>query len=389
MDINGFINIIIYSSNNEFSKYRYIFAGEKVRVILQTSDTIKIESYIKSYKKVIVMIDYELIYIDENNDKVFDCLRHNTIGGVVFYDKHIKDMSIFNYPYIEHVFTGSYSDFQDIILAIVKKIRIVNSKIASDKSVELVKKDKSIRNSSLKLINSNSASKKNLESKVYIKSSSNIVSNIEKNGPLKNNNEFDTCCKNNNISKIIVIGASTGGPDSILKILRKIPKDFKTPILIVQHMPLLFTKIFADRINNEISLTVIEAEDGNPVLGGNVYIAPGGKQMTVEGSNGKYFIKILPADDKNANNPSVDVLFNSVADSFGSKIVAVILTGMGKDGSKSLLRIKNQGGYTIAQDKNSSVVYGMPKVAYEMGAVEVQLDIDEMALKIIEAINKK
>ncbi len=190
----------------------------------------------------------------------------------------------------------------------------------------------------------------------------------------------------NLFSKIVAIGSSTGGTEMILRILKEIPLELNIPVVVVQHMPAVFTKMYADRMNKTCDLTIVEAKDGDMIRGRYVYIAPGGKQMAIEKKGINYHIKILPAMEEYVNNPAVDVLFDSVADNFRSKAVGVILTGIGKDGSKGLLNIRNKGGYTIGQDKSTCVVYGMPKAAYEIGAVVSQLPLEKISQEIIKIV---
>lgn len=361
MGVNDFVNIIIYSDNKEFSKFRYIFVSEKIRLVLQTNDIAKIRSYIGLYKKSIVILDDDLL--SDNESIIFNYLKMHKIGGIVFSKRNSNITRFYKYSHIEHLYIGEYIDFEDVIVALSKKSRIISDNIYNN--IEKNYTNAKINNNAVNILK-----KKSGQTKQPV--------------PLR----YDSS-KNKSFSKIVVIGASTGGPDNILKILKGMPFEFKYPILIVQHMPTIFTRMFANRINKEVDITVIEPVDGQQILGGTAYIAPGGKQMTIRKQKENYFIKISDADKNNANNPSVDVMFNSVADLFGSEIVSIILTGMGKDGANGMLKIKNQGGYTIGQDENSCVVYGMPKAAYDIGAVQKQLDIDEISSAIIYALNKR
>ncbi len=192
----------------------------------------------------------------------------------------------------------------------------------------------------------------------------------------------------NIFNNIVAIGASTGGTEMVFQLLKEIPISLNIPVVVVQHMPPVFTKMYADRMNKSCDLTVIEAKDGDMVRGRYAYIAPGGKQMEIEKRGLNYYIKILPTMSEHVNNPSVDVLFNSVAKNFRSKAIGVILTGIGKDGSKGLLNIRNMGGKTIGQDKDTCVVYGMPKVAFEIGAVMEQLPLSKISSAVIRLVKK-
>lgn len=169
--------------------------------------------------------------------------------------------------------------------------------------------------------------------------------------------------------KIIAIGASTGGTQAITEVITTLPES--TPgIVIVQHMPPLFTRSFAERLNSVARLDVKEAETGDRVLRGTALIAPGDKHMTIKRNGAMYYVNITDGPLVNFVRPSVDVLFRSVARHAGKNAVGVILTGMGDDGARGLLEMKNAGAFTVAQDEESSVVFGMPKRAIEIGAVD-------------------
>lgn len=170
-------------------------------------------------------------------------------------------------------------------------------------------------------------------------------------------------------NKIVAIGASTGGTEAIKEILVSLPVQMP-PILIVQHMPQYFTKSFAERLNSICALRVKEAEDGELATPGKVLIAPGNKHMLLKRSGATYYVEVKKGPLVFHQRPSVEVLFNSVAKYAGPNAIGIILTGMGKDGAKGLLEMKNAGAYTVAQDEKSCVVYGMPKEAVVLGAVQ-------------------
>jgi two-component system, chemotaxis family, protein-glutamate methylesterase/glutaminase len=185
--------------------------------------------------------------------------------------------------------------------------------------------------------------------------------------------------------KVIAIGASTGGTEAIRTVLKMLPVS--TPgIVIVQHMPPGFIGAFAESLDRQCPMRVKEAENGDRVLSGRVLIAPGGRQMTVYRSGGVYLTRIYEGQRVNGHCPSVEVLLSSVAQHVGENAVGVILTGMGGDGAKGLLAMRQFGARTFAQDEKTAVVYGMPKVAYELGAVEQRLPIDQIAAAILEAL---
>lgn len=184
--------------------------------------------------------------------------------------------------------------------------------------------------------------------------------------------------------KILAIGASTGGTEAIKSILMELKPD-SPGVVIVQHMPVMFTGQFAQRLNNECPIVVKEAVNNDMVLPGQALIAPGDQHMTLKKSGGGY--KVLLSDDElvNRHRPSVDVLFHSVASQAQSQALGVILTGMGKDGAKGLLAMRQAGAFTIAQDEQSCVVFGMPKEAINIGAATKVLNISEIG-KYLEKI---
>ncbi len=180
---------------------------------------------------------------------------------------------------------------------------------------------------------------------------------------------------------ILAIGASTGGTEAIYSIITALPRDMPG-ILIVQHMPPVFTKLYADRLNNSCKLEVKEAEDGDFVKPGRVLVAAGDFHMRLAKGSSGFYVKCAQGERVNGHCPSVDVLFDSVAAIAKNKAIGVILTGMGADGAKGLLNMRKQGAYTIGQDEKSSVVYGMPMVAYNIGGVAKQLPLNNIAEEI-------
>jgi len=181
--------------------------------------------------------------------------------------------------------------------------------------------------------------------------------------------------------KIIVIGSSTGGTTAVTEILHALPVDIPG-IVIVQHMPLKFTYAFADRLNNELPLTVKIPESGERIQNGFVYIAPGDQHCSIQVSGAKYLIKLRDGPRVNYHKPSVTVLFNSAANFAGQNALGVMLTGMGEDGARAMKEMKDAGAYNIVQDEESSVVWGMPGKAYEYGAASVVLPLNKIAQEI-------
>lgn len=184
---------------------------------------------------------------------------------------------------------------------------------------------------------------------------------------------------------VVVLGASTGGTDALEQVLRAFPKDMP-PVLVVQHMPAGFTKMYAERLNRSCKMTVKEAEDGDRLQRGLVIIGAGENQLRLLRDGRGYYISSKPGEKVSGHCPSVDVLFSSAAEAAGKNAVGAIFTGMGKDGAEGLLKMRNAGAFTVGQDKETCVVYGMPMEAYKIGAVEVQAPLYNIADIIMKAI---
>ena len=173
---------------------------------------------------------------------------------------------------------------------------------------------------------------------------------------------------------LIAMGASTGGTEALSAIITRLEPPLPG-IVIVQHIPPMFSRLFSERLNTESKLTVKEAVSGDVVLPNHVYIAPGAKHMTISRMGTRYMLECKPGPPVHSVCPSVDVLFDSVADVAGNHAMGIILTGIGKDGAAGLLKMRQLGSPTIGQDAASSTVYGMPKAAFEIGAVQQQLPL--------------
>ncbi|MBI3351476.1 MAG: chemotaxis response regulator protein-glutamate methylesterase [Nitrospirae bacterium] len=184
---------------------------------------------------------------------------------------------------------------------------------------------------------------------------------------------------------IIALGASTGGPEALRQVLEVLPPN-TPPVILTLHMPEKFTKSFADRLNKICQIRVKEAEDGDSVMTGHCLVAPGGYHMVLVRSGARYQVRLNQEDKVQWQRPSVDVMFNSVAKCAGRNAVGVIFTGMGKDGAEGLLEMKRAGAYTIAQDEESCVVYGMPQEAVKTGAVDKILPLDKIPAAIIKKV---
>ena len=181
---------------------------------------------------------------------------------------------------------------------------------------------------------------------------------------------------------VIAVGASTGGTEAIKSLLLSLPSDLP-PVVVVQHMPAGFTTSFAARLNSECQLRVGEARDGDRLRRGHVYIAPGSQHVRLRGGPGSFELSVRDGDKVSGHRPSVDVLFRSIALAAKGKALGILLTGMGRDGAQGLLAMAQAGCMTVAQDEASSVVWGMPRVAWELGAAKELLPIGEMGRKVL------
>lgn len=189
-------------------------------------------------------------------------------------------------------------------------------------------------------------------------------------------------------TKVIAIGASTGGTEAILEVVSKFDTDIPG-VVVVQHMPPGFTEMFARRLNSQCKVVVKEAADGDRILPGQVLIAPGDKHMRVKREGNSYVVECKIGEKVSGHCPSVDALFYSVAESVGKEAIGVILTGMGRDGAEGLLKMREAGAETIGQNQDSCVVYGMPKEAYNRGAVMYQESIENVTNRVYQLLENE
>jgi two-component system, chemotaxis family, protein-glutamate methylesterase/glutaminase len=188
--------------------------------------------------------------------------------------------------------------------------------------------------------------------------------------------------------EIVAIGTSTGGPVALKSVLSVLPADFPVGIVVVQHMPPIFTKAFADRLDTLCALTVKEAENGDLIVPGRVLIAPGNRHMSVTRFGGDPRVELNQDEPVNGHRPSVDVLMHSVSREYGSRAVGVIMTGMGKDGADGLKSLHGKGGHVIAQDKESSVIFGMNREVVVAGNADEVVPLEEIAGRIAATVGQ-
>ena len=188
-------------------------------------------------------------------------------------------------------------------------------------------------------------------------------------------------------SMIIALGASTGGTEATLEVMKRLPADIP-PMLIVQHMPVGFTQMYADRLDRLCHMEVREAKNGDELRRGLALLAPADFQMRIVRSGSRYTVSCQPGEKVSGHRPSVDALFFSMAEQVKCKMAGIIMTGMGRDGADGLLKMRQAGAYTIGQDKESCVVYGMPMAAYNIGAVQIQGSCEDIAGILLRQLQK-
>lgn len=186
--------------------------------------------------------------------------------------------------------------------------------------------------------------------------------------------------------KVVAIGVSTGGPNALAEVIPMLPADFPLPIVIVQHMPPMFTRLLAERLQAQSKVKVVEGAEGMEVTPGRVYIAPGDHHMCVARRGPQVVLRLNQEPLENSCRPAVDVLFRSVADVYGGAVVSVILTGMGQDGLRGVEQLRQLGSYVIAQDEASSVVWGMPGFVVRAGLADAVCDLKAIPPQILNHI---
>jgi two-component system chemotaxis response regulator CheB len=201
--------------------------------------------------------------------------------------------------------------------------------------------------------------------------------------PASSKHESEVTFSRHSTEKMIVIGASTGGTEAIREVLTQLPADCPA-VVITQHMPQGFTTSFAKRLDGVCKIRVKEAQNGERLLPGHAYIAPGGMHFSVQRSGANYVAEVFDGEPVNRHKPSVEVLFQSVAKNVGPNAMGVMLTGMGKDGAQAMLEMRQAGAYNFAQDEASCVVFGMPKEAIAVGAIDEILPLTQIGKAIIE-----
>ena len=187
--------------------------------------------------------------------------------------------------------------------------------------------------------------------------------------------------------EVVVIGASTGGPSALGEVFSRLPNAMPVPVLVVQHMPPLFTRLLAERLQAQSGLTVREAQGGEALEAGHAYLAPGDFHLVLRRQGGTVFTALNKESPENSCRPAVDVLFRSAAEAYGGAAVGVILTGMGQDGLRGIELLRAKGAYVIAQDEASSVVWGMPGAVARAGLADATLPLDQIVLRVMQQLS--
>ncbi len=267
-----------------------------------------------------------------------------------------------------------------IVSSLTQKGAVTTMKALEAGAIEVVAKPEMDITKGIELIASDIIKKVKIASKARVKK---VVDNGGGSKAVRPSARTKSLAQSTN--KILAIGASTGGTEAIREVLTRMPANGPGTV-IVQHMPEKFTRAFAERLNEQCAMEVREAREGDGVVPGRALIAPGSEHMVLKRSGARYYVALNQDEPVHHQRPSVDVLFDSVATYAGPNSVGVIMTGMGSDGAKGLLRMKEAGAKTVAQDERSSIVFGMPKEAIKLGAADrvvALLDIPQTILKMI------
>ena len=348
MHENKTINVLIVDDSayirEIFSKL--LSSDENINVVATASNPIEARQKIKQYSPDVITLDIEMPYMD----------------GVSFLE---KIMALKPMPGI-------------MVSTLTQKGAQATLHCLEVGAVDYIAKPSKIDET-----DSLSSLKELLISKVKLAANANILNARSKDGEVNN---VLPLLSNKGSKKIIAIGASTGGVEALKEILISLPVNMP-PILITQHMPEKFTSAFAERLNNICAMSVQEATNQQPIVSGNVYIAPGNAHLRIHKSNGGFVCKVGGVEKISNHCPSVDVMFHSFANQVTNNAIGVILTGMGRDGASGLKEMRDAGAYTIGQTEKSCVVYGMPKVAFDAGAVMKNVCLSNIAKELVTHCN--
>lgn len=373
MQTNNKIRVLIVDDSMVFREIlsRGISSEPDIEVVATANDPFDARDKILKYNPDVMTCDVEMpkmngiefirrllpqyslpiIVVSSVNGVVFDAMRSGAVDFVAKPD------------------VNSVNGVEQFIIEIIEKVKIASKA----KVVQLIKHIET----------------GNVENKLLVKADkTGVASSINTDGNYYNPASAADSYYKYIDNAIIAIGASTGGTEAIYQVLKKLPPEVPG-IVIVQHIPSKFSSMFAERMNSSTYLKVKEASNGDYVQPGSVLIAPGDKHMRVRKVGNQYKVECFEGNKINGHCPSVDVLFESVAKEAGKDAIGIILTGMGYDGARGLLAMKRKGARTIGQDEKSSVVYGMPKVAYDLGAVDKQTSLENIGLTLMNIVKQK
>ncbi len=377
------IKLLIVNNSFTLSKVisHYIINDERIEVIGKADDTRTANELILKYKPDVMILNIEMLKFD---GVLFlkKLLPQYYIPAIVFSFSNKKKRNYIRAGAAEFLTIPKNSSDRDIEIFASELCTAVN-RICENKSdkVEIAVSNYPEKTMPQHVINtSNTFAKTEKISESVVKSNN---SNNNKVIDLAKREKFpQNHAKLRKSDAVIALGASTGGTDALIKVVKEFPED-TPPVLIVQHMPAGFTKMYADRLNKICKMNAKEAEDGDRLRRGLIILGAGDYHMRLCKDSRGYYISSKKGERVSGHCPSVDVMFSSVAETAGADAIGAIFTGMGRDGADGLLKMRNAGAFTIGQDKETCVVYGMPMEAYNIGAVEVQAPLEKIASIIL------
>lgn len=398
------IKLLIVNDSFMLSKVisHYITNDERIEVIGKTDDTRTTNELILKYKPDVMILNIEMLKFD---GVLFlkKLLPQYYIPAIVFSYSNKKKQNYIKAGAAEFLTIPKNSSDRDIEIFVSelcatvrrvceKKFGVVDltkppfpekiptsyERISTISEKEEISAEEEIQEKPVKKFYS-------FTNKINIEKNTNSIANNNINSSTtfaNNETPLRNRAKLRKSDAVIALGASTGGTDALIKVVKEFPED-TSPVLIVQHMPAGFTKMYAERLNKICKMNAKEAEDGDRLRRGLIILGAGDYHMRLCKDSRGYYISSKKGERVSGHCPSVDVMFSSVAETAGADAIGAIFTGMGRDGADGLLKMRNAGAFTIGQDKETCVVYGMPMEAYNIGAVEVQAPLDKIASIIL------
>lgn len=366
---------------------RYINQDDMIEIVGKVGDAYSARDMILQYQPDVMTLDLEMPKID-GISFLKNLLPQHNISTIVVSSSDSKKAECLNAGAVEFLakpYTRTTSEMANFATELCRAIRRAYKH--TNPNVFIPSEPLFAKKSATSSVITNAANtvqfaQKAREQVSQTKSlfSANAGREIKENPALSKNYIKHTKLKKS--EAIIALGASTGGTEALEQVIRIFPED-TPPVIVVQHMPAGFTKLYADRLNNSCKMEVKEAVDGERLRRGLVIVGAGENHLRLCKDRQGYYISSKPGEKVSGHCPSVDVMFSSVAEVAGAQSIGAILTGMGKDGAEGLLKMRQAGAYTIGQDKETCVVYGMPMEAYKIGAVEVQAPLYKISELIL------